>query len=521
MNSIDKINIIKQFTLDNYYECYLPTNNVPVDCIYNLYNIIKLSRISSNNIFHEIGRYKICDGSGNAFDIFSLSVVYLYIGLFCETYWDNLQENNDTPLFQISWCYYKLSAELGNCYGMSRLGNYYLDKKEDYDSAIKWYNRAMNDHCDKSSLYRRIAHSFNNKKCYDESIKYYELSLSCYDAQGSCPQDLTRKSDLYRIMGNVYNYKILNKRVAIKYYELALEHETKKLDELNYKIALISATLKDHDKAILHYNMAIKNGHPDPKTIYYNIASIFEQREEWNKLEEHCLSLINTEYADQGLLHASLAHVNKIREDYDNAIVHGKIAIEGGFDNPQIYDIMGYSCYKKHNYLDAIIYYKMAFKKGYFLSIEGLVVNYYNILDYAKAIKYININIGLYETGKFDIIGDTLGIILRDRKEYDILLKLSLLLNDWRNIIRLLNTNYNIFQEGTLLIAAEYFGETKTKTGTNTKPETKDENIDNNCLHKFIRDIVRNKIILLDTHFKFAITSDGYENAKEDFMTRL
>lgn len=494
VSAIDKLNVIRQFTLDNYFDCYLPTGNTIIGCIYDLYNIIKDTTLSENAKVNEIVNYKMCDSYGYRLGDNDLSLVYLYIGLFCETYLE--KENLDK---NYSAHYYELSAEIGNCYGLSRLGNYYLDKKGDYDAAIKCFEKAVIDHCDKPSVYYRVARAYSCKKCYDEAIKYYEIVIS---------HNVTYKSEIYCQIANIYNYKIQNNEFAIKYYGLSIENDPKSEDlgGLHYRIGNVHEKQNDGVNAIFHYKKAIDNGYTNPKKVYYKMASIFEINYKWEQLGECCLLIIDKKYDDTGLPYAALANSYRMRDDYDNAIKCGNIAIEKGFRDAQIYDIMGRAYREKSNYSESLKSYKLSLKGGYLLAVKGIAVVYFCMKEYTKAIKYIRINIELYETGQIDTLDEFLGNLLYSRKEHNLLLRFCLAINDCECVLQLLNTSINCFQENTIPSVINYF-----------------EKVENCCdvfLHNFVGNIIRSKVMLLDTHFKYVIKSDGYEQAKSDFINR-
>lgn len=477
---------VKQFTLDNYYECYIRTNSLLVDCIYDLYNIIRSIRV--NNIMKEIGHYKI--GITNKHN---LSIVYLYIGLFCETYWDK-KHNSDTL---IGWCYYKLSAEIGNCYGMSRLGNYYFDLK-DYDKAIRWLVRSLINHCNKASVCCRIAQAYSNKKCYDFALKYYEMAI------GSEPP---YKSAIYGRIADIHRRELRNE-LAVKYYKMAIENETKNPSEFHHKIAIVYEKLNETTQAISHYRLAIKNGYVDTKQSYYNMAAIFEREDEWKTLISHCLVMIDNKYDDTGLVHAGLADSYRMCGDYEEAIKYCNISIEMKYPDAKIYGILG-DCYREtRRFTDSMKYYKISLKKGCNIAIQGIAVTYFRMREYAKAIKYIGINIEFYSLGKINILDEDFEPMLKVCNQSDVLLRFYIGRNDYHNILRMLNTKNHGFQVCTLAGTINYF---EKATNVNNM---------NNCLYQFVKNIVCNKIFWLDTHFKFSIKSDGYEKAKEDFKAR-
>ena len=86
------------------------------------------------------------------------------------------------------------------------LGNFYTDKIIDYNEAIVWYTRAYEKDYIKAA--HNIAMAYEEKKDYDNAIKWYEISLS------------TGLNYSYFNLALLYDNTIKNREKAIKYYKL-------------------------------------------------------------------------------------------------------------------------------------------------------------------------------------------------------------------------------------------------------------------------------------------------------------
>ena len=418
MNIEDKIAVIRAAVLTyKPKHTFVEIDDGSVDCIYDYYNIVITS--TPETVILKILKY-----SRPLPAIHHLSLVWLYIGFFCEMSFDSLLGK------KVSNCYYKLAIESGNTLACIYLGNQYFNMNK-LDKALGYYELAIkNSHPDQETTFYKIANVYSHKKDYVNSLKYYKMQADVSHERFRLGVVITSS------LGNIYNNILMAYLKLGKYAETVeyLEMVAQKNENNNFGIAHFCKAWSNEkfgnkDIAIRFYGLALINNFANPWEIYNELASLYRRK--------------------------------------------GELAV-------------------------ALKYLKKLFKNGQYNTAREICTIYSVMGDNLRSLKYFKKCITHSILNDFS--KSRIKKMFLQHKNYDCLVHFYVNEKDSIKILELLITIDTISMT-TVSIVGNYFS----------------TNINNNCLHTFIHDIVRPKINLLETHFKYAINSDFYNEAEIDF----
>ena len=520
LNTTNKLHTIKQFVRGDRFN-YVPIDPLAINCLYDLYLLI--NNATPQSVIQDIGLYKI-----PSLDIDVLSQVYYYIGYFCETILGKRLYGYD-PVFElskgippvgfvhkVSKCYYKLSVELGNCYGMEKLGyNYFLkdDIAVNYKRALKYYKSSLYCHNKKHIIYFRMAEVYHRNSNYDKAITYFKIAIA-YHRDDDDDYKYHEKSHFHYRLAETYKLKMDNSNAMFHYKAATLrENKCNNPGEMYYNIGLIYDDQEDLKNALVNYKLALDNRYSMPNNIYFNMCRIFEQTKDWANLEYFCGILIKNNYKKRNILYLSMANLYINMELYDKTIEYCGRAIEADYNvKGMAYNMMGHAYFKKEDYDKANEYYKKSLDGCYYLAARGLAITYWNMGNYTEALKYIEINIEFYRQGLIDNLFDKFEWMITSVANRDVLIKFYVTMKNSGRLLELHNNNLK-FGCTTTREVVELLGDIpKPDIGTSNKQTT--------FLQYFVSSIIRPKITVLDLHFKYTINAEGYEQAKTDYMFR-
>lgn len=426
-----------------------------IGTIYCVYDIYNIISNSKFEPENVIQKISMCDGfvSNNQ----QLSIICLYIGFFCDIVFE------DSVLkYKIVKSYYKISSEMGNGLSAYNLAIYYCNKLSKYAAAIKYFKLSVELGCDNpGKAYFNIACCYLEIGDYDSALKYYEKSVEC----GHTSKDkwLDELAACYYVIGNYDE--------AIKIYEKALlSSPPEHVNKLYLRIGNCYDKKDDHKNTIRYYEKSLQCGN-------VNIAYL-------------CCAI--------GFAHCQL-------RDYDKALeYYGKSLQNNPKDKSDVYHNIGgiYNTMNKQE--PALKYFKLAYKNGSYKTWHNVANIYDKMNKPDKVWKYFKKTIGLLEKGHItpDSISYLYERIFLNHKNYDGVLAFCLIKKDKTKIVNRLNEiDSGKLQTSTIADVAIYFN----------------ENPNNGALYTFIKNCVGPKLALLDSHFNYAINSEGYRQTKEDF----
>ena len=426
LNVQNKIDIIRKAVQGYRHKYdYIEIDQNAVDCVYDFYNIIINS--TAETVIRNILNYTRPMPTRS-----HLSIVYLYIGFFCEIGFASVLG------VKISNCYYKLSAESGNVHAMTNLGFRYF-KMDNFDKALAYFKLGLdNNHPNINLVYRMIS------RIYYETGEYANSLANCYRLLGILLEQFQSGKPNSWSLGTVYN------DVELVYFKLGIDHEEAGFFEM----------------------------------FQGNEINVF------------------------GIVHFNSAWFNQKSGNDDQAITSYELALKDNFANPvEIYDQLAPLFYKKKDYVHALKYYKMLFKNGQHHLVSTICLIHSKKKDNVKSLKYFKKCVELSSfSDDVDISETTWEILFKNNLNYDSLIHFYIYEKNSKKILDLLDTiSMEELLNGTIEEVGNYFSSSDN----------------NNCLHKFIRNIIKSKIDLLEIHFKYAVDSDGYNNAKTEFYNNI
>ena len=162
--------------------------------------------------------------------------------------------------------------------------------KDEYDNAIRDYNKAVELKPDNARAYRSRGDAYNNKGEYEQSIQDYDKAIELK------PDDAT----IYLNRGNAYNDKGEHER-AIQDYDKAIE--LKPDDAGAYLNRGVAYNRKgEYDEAIQDYDKAIELK-PDDAMAYSNRAAAYNSKGEYDRAIQDCNKAIEIKPDYKGAIH--------------------------------------------------------------------------------------------------------------------------------------------------------------------------------------------------------------------------
>ena len=266
-STTSKLDLIKKFISDK--RCYYVEIEAEfIGNVYDIYNIVINSPIEL--VVHRIGEY-----NGFVSNPQCMPTVCLYIGFFCENYFNDESERD--LKFQISNCYYKLAIELGNEQAMVNLARTYLFDLRKYDKAIKYYYLAIkNGYKSRGTLYSEIANTYYKKCMTSEALKYYKLAL-----ENSSTID--NISITYHHMGVIY-YNCAMYNESIKHFKMGLKSGC---IDLIYHIGGVYIKIDNYAKSLKYFKKSVEHLRlGDPVMISEDYETIFKKNKDFASLIE-------------------------------------------------------------------------------------------------------------------------------------------------------------------------------------------------------------------------------------------
>lgn len=321
-------------------------------------------------------------------------------------------------------------------------------------------------------------------------------------------------------LGNVYatnnlghHYCTIGKyNSAIKYFNLSIERGLKNTPGLTCNhIADCYYQNYNYDEAIKYYGMALECNYSSTDSCH-RIADCYFKKANYDDAIKYyekgiTMTLVHTL---QHVMFHKIGHCYYGKKDYEFAIKYYEKALLPEYDNIQeICTDIGRIYYLIKNYDKALEYYEKALQNnsnGDTDLIDSLIANLHFIKgNYIDALKYFK------KSCKSSLFGpenlcDSYESTFLACKNYDCLLTLYMFTKDRTKIINQLNKpDINDVGSSTIVEVINYFYE---------------QNVDN-ALGDLIRKTINLKLELLDLHFKYAIKSSSYDQAKRDFNERL
>lgn len=383
------------------------------------------------------------------------SIVCLYIGFFCFIVFDE-----SVLKHKIVNSYYKISYEMGNSYATYRLALHYYKTNKNV-KAIKYFKTAIEFGYPKPwYAHYRIAESYYYEHNYGEAINYYKLVLD---------YDLNSTHIFIKLAWS--SYTIGEYEEAIKYYEKDLLIYPERQASGYYNIGCCYNEKKDADNTIKYFEKALESGHEDLSNIWRGMGYAYGKKD-----------------CDKALYYYEMA-LPLLKNLNDKAAVHINIAI--------IY-------FRKFDDTNALFHFKSAYKIGSYSTIASIGVICDRTDNYVKGLKYFKKAVILLKDGHItsDLICYHYRALFLRHENYDEILTFYIIRELHGDIIFLLNKpDSGLFQHSTISDMVNYFN----------------GNQNGDALSTFISNSIRLKIELLDLHFKYAINSGGYDQAKDDF----
>ena len=342
--------------------------------------------------------------------------------------------------------------------------------------------------CQIANCYNKLAIELGNVTCmyntacnynrvnnYIKALKYYNLTL-----ENKGYLDYAIKY-LYSDIGNVH-YSMNNFEVAIRFYKLQLKDDNS--HQLNFidKLASSYYNCKSYRKAIKYFYMFICLGERSVCRILDQIAKCYYMDVENNVDIKYELStLISDEYCVKKV-HKALALIYKKEENYKLSLKYYKMAYINKKDKLVMKKCIIFS--KMNDNVKSLKYFKCL--------IEILVS-----INSDRSSSFYKNEISIKSDGS-EFLNEDYEVLFRSNKNYDSLVHFYLFNKDNIKILELLSGAHNL-QTSTIETIINYF------------------NNGSDALCGFITYIIKPKISLLNSHFAFAINSDGYFLAKTNF----
>lgn len=430
--------------------------------------------------------------------------------------------------FELMIKYYLLAIEQKSITSMINLGRYYKNIK-DYDNMVKYYTMAAD--LGDSSAMNSLAIYYEEIGDYNTMIKYYLLAIELGD-------DIA----MYNLA--LYYYKIKDCDNMVKYLLQAIDNENVlAMCDLGYYYE----ENKDYDNMIKYYSMAVDLG--DEKARHNLAAYYYNSKDYHNAIKYYLPSANQLHLTDEsgrlpsvelkiGQDISNLAAIYREIGDNDNFIKYSLLAIELG--KTAAMTNLGFHYRTIKDYDNMFKYHMMAIELGEKLSMFDLGIYYVEIKDYDNAIKYLIMAANLKliaamtqlvrcyalkgdhsNTKKYLLLLITenelscVDILLDKFNDPNILLDLFVanekLFNNEKYVDKIINRLIEVIKQNGItidLIAIIEYIDLKYF-------------FDKDKLLLAYKQLLMEKINLLDLHFNYSPDGQGYKQAKEDFIERI
>ena len=256
-------------------------------------------------------------------------------------------------------------------------------KREEYESAIEHYTKAIELKSDLPEAYINRGNVYAKKSDFDSAIKGYNMGITLNP----------NYAESYYNRGLAYNGKSEFDR-AIKDFDMAIKLDPDYVGAYSDR-GLAYAGKGDFDRAIEDYNMAIKLD-PDFAKAYNNRGVAYKEKGDFDRaIEDHDIAIkLDPDFAEpynnRGVAYREKGDFDRVIEDYN-------IAIKLDPDFAKAYNNRGVAYREKGDFDRAIEDYNMAIKlePDYVSPYNNRGVAYAGKGDFDRAIEDYNMAIKL------------------------------------------------------------------------------------------------------------------------------
>ena len=221
-----------------------------------------------------------------------------------------------------------------------------FEDKEDYGSALKWYQKANKLNPKNGVIYYDIAWCQNELELYDDVVETATKGVS-----------VSPSGKLYNEYGYAL-YKLKNYPQAIEKYKKALVLNPQESNAVK-GLADSYFSNKDYDNALIYYKKCLEIG-KEQKLANYKISWIMNDQKNYQKAVEYASAAIGIDdkyaeaYNELGYAYSQLDKKDLALENYKNAVEQDSVNATYNFNVADIYYAEG----PLNDYDKAIDYYK-------------------------------------------------------------------------------------------------------------------------------------------------------------------
>ncbi|MCQ2288747.1 MAG: tetratricopeptide repeat protein [Muribaculaceae bacterium] len=197
---------------------------------------------------------------------------------------------------------------------------------EDFQSAIKTADKALEYNPDSQALYLYIASSYYQMKQYDKALETYNTALAKADST-----EVMTLSDIKGGMGDVY-HELGQNEMAYKYYEESIELNPSNVGIMNNYAYFLSLDGKDLDKAERMAGLAVKSS-PNSATYLDTYAWIYFKKKDYTMALLYIRRAIDNDDTHSGEVYEHYGDILFMSGEVEQAIEQWKIALEKDPDN--------------------------------------------------------------------------------------------------------------------------------------------------------------------------------------------
>ncbi len=284
-----------------------------------------------------------------------------------------------------------------------------IDKEDDFDKAIKKYQKVIALNTDDAEAYFNLGNLFGNKGGYDKAIEAYQKAIALKpdyeEAYNKIGVSFVNKGDydkaivaFQKVIALKPDFEKAYSNLGILFaknceYEKAIEAYQKAIalkpddEKVIYNLGNSFFNKGDYDYAIESYQKAITLK-PDYNEAYYNLGNSFAEKGNNNRAIVAYQKAIALK-PDHEKANYNLGYLYDEKGDYDMAIEAYQKAIALKPDYEKAYFNLGYSFGNKGEYDNAIEAYQkaIALKPGYEKAYSNLGGAFDIKGDYDKAIE--------------------------------------------------------------------------------------------------------------------------------------
>ena len=337
-----------------------------------------------------------------------------------EYYLNNGRECQKKEKYEEAIKYYNKATEINqNCWKAYNNIGLCFKYFKDYEKALEYYNKALQISPDSAVMYSNIGNLYIDMKEYDKALTNLNIAVELNIEESYIP---------YYNRGNCYYY--------MEKYNEAFEDYNKSIaiepnfEEHYYNRGLCYEKMGDTEKAILDYTKTISLN-PDYFLAYHNRARLYFSMSNYVMAVPDCKKVLELN-PDYDLIYCDLciAEANFYKDNIDVALEYYQKAIELNPENIDLYYQNIGICYTKiKDYEKALYYLNYAIKMGK----NKLLAYYYKgfcdlqfgkikdaIFDFTKVIGICETDLNIKNENS-DIYVDSIvnrGLCYTDAKEF-------------------------------------------------------------------------------------------------------